>query len=107
MQSAGNVVGGLGIAVAGFGALGFATSQRVGEFGAIAAALVGGVLALRGNRFGGPLVAGATTRFIAIAVALFGVRVDDVLAFAGTESKSVLAAGVIGLVAAAVLLVPN
>jgi hypothetical protein len=111
MQSGGNVVGGLGIAVAGFGALGFAshvgsfdTSQRVGEFGAIAAALVGGVLALRGNRFGGPLVAGATTPFIAIAVALVGVRVNDVSAFAGTESKSVLAAGMVGLVAAVVAL---
>ncbi len=111
MRSTGNVVGALGIAVAGLGALGIAvhvgsfdTSQQIDEFGAIGAALVGGVLALRGNRFGGPLVAGASAPFIANAVALVGFRVDDVSAFDGGESKAVLAAGLIGLVAAIVAL---
>ncbi len=111
MRSGGKFVGGLGVAVAGLGALGsasrvgsFDASQRIGEVGAIAIALVGGILALRGNRFGGALLAGATTPFIARAVALVGLRVDAVSALDANGSKAVLAAGVVGLVAVVVAL---
>ncbi len=111
MRPAGKLVGGLGVAVAGLGALGsasrlrpFDASLRVGEFAAIAIALCGGVLALRGNRFGGPLVAGAATPFIAIAVTLVGLRVSDASAFDASRSKAALVAGVIGLVAVVVAL---
>ena len=100
------IVGVLSILVAGLATAAYAeqtpldTSDKIVFIGGIAFALIGGLIALSSHEIGAPIAAGAVTPFIGFAAALIGQRIEVGDAFATTEVKLMVAAGVIGLVVA-------
>jgi hypothetical protein len=76
--------------------------EKTAIFIAIAALLIGGVLALMKRPVGAPLAVGGTTLFIGSAASLIGANINFHGLLDATEAKLVVAAGAVGLVTAIV-----